>query len=77
MPEEENYKYFIIFLILRQLYRGILVVADENGGKGDNCVFLLEWGWNYTKDWEYADDVLSIPCQKREYRTPDPVFCTD
>lgn len=32
MPEEDNTKYFIISLILQQLYREILVVADENGG---------------------------------------------
>ncbi len=38
MPEEDNTKYFIISLILQQLYREILVVADENGGKlDDNC----------------------------------------
>ena len=35
MPEEDNTKYFIISLILQQLYREILVVADENGGKLD------------------------------------------
>ena len=29
MPEEDNTKYFIISLILQQLYREILVVADE------------------------------------------------
>ena len=28
MPEEDNTKYFIISLILQQLYREILVVAD-------------------------------------------------
>lgn len=38
MPEEDNTKYFIISLILQQLYREILVVADENGGKLDNRV---------------------------------------
>lgn len=38
MPEEDNTKYFIISLILQQLYREILMVADENGGKLDNRV---------------------------------------
>ena len=43
MPEEDNTKYFIISLILQQLYREILVVADENGGKLDNrVVFSVE-----------------------------------
>lgn len=41
MPEEDNTKYFIISLILQQLYREILVVADENGGSLDNRVVFF------------------------------------
>lgn len=41
MPEEDNTKYFIISLILQQLYREILTVADENGGKLDNRVVFF------------------------------------
>lgn len=41
MPEEDNKKYFIISLILQQLYREILVVADENGGALDNRVVFF------------------------------------
>lgn len=41
MPEEDNTKYFIISLILQQLYREILVVADENDGKLDNRVVFF------------------------------------
>lgn len=41
MPEEDNTKYFIISLILQQLYREILAVADENGGKLDNRVMFF------------------------------------
>lgn len=41
MPEEDNTKYFIISLILQQLYREILVVADENDGKLDNRVIFF------------------------------------
>ncbi len=33
MPEEDNTKYFLISLILQQLYREILTMADERGGK--------------------------------------------
>ena len=33
MPEEDNTKYFLISLILQQLYREILTVADERSGK--------------------------------------------
>lgn len=49
MLEEDNTKYFIISLILQQLYREILVVADENGGKLDNRVVF------------YWDEVGTIP----------------
>lgn len=49
MPEEDNTKYFIISLILQQLYREILVVADENGGKLDNRIIF------------YWDEVGTIP----------------
>ena len=49
MPEEDNTKYFIISLILQQLYREILVVADEHGGKLDNRVVF------------YWDEVGTIP----------------
>lgn len=41
MPEEDNTKYFIISLIIQQLYREILMVADENGGKLDNRVIFF------------------------------------
>lgn len=49
MPKEDNTKYFIISLVLQQLYRGILVVADENGWKLDNSVVL------------YWDELGTIP----------------
>lgn len=49
MPEEDNTKYFIISLILQQLYREILMVADENSGKLDNRVVF------------YWDEVGTIP----------------
>ena len=38
MPEEDNSKYFIVSLLIQQLYREILAVADENGGKLKNRV---------------------------------------
>ena len=49
MPEEDNTKYFIISLILQQLYRECLVVADENGGKLENRIVF------------YWDEVGTIP----------------
>lgn len=38
MPEEDTSKYFMVSLLIQQLYREILVVADDNGGKLENRV---------------------------------------
>lgn len=41
MPEENPNTFFMVSLIIQQLYREILAVADENGGKLKNrCVFF-------------------------------------
>ena len=43
MPEENPNTFFMISLIIQQLYREILAVADENGGKLENrCVFFCD-----------------------------------
>ncbi len=43
MPEENPNTFFMISLIIQQLYREILAVADEMGGKLKNrCVFLCD-----------------------------------
>lgn len=46
MPEEDNSKYFLVSLIVQQLYREMLSVADEFEGKLPNRVimFLDEFG---------------------------------
>lgn len=46
MPEEDDSKYFLISLIVQQLYREMLSIADEMGGKLQNRVifFLDEFG---------------------------------
>jgi type IV secretion system protein VirD4 len=46
MPEEDNSKYFLVSLIIQQLYREMLSVADECGGKLPNRVimYLDEFG---------------------------------
>lgn len=46
MPEEDDSKYFLISLIIQQLYREMLSIADEMGGKLPNRVmfFLDEFG---------------------------------
>ncbi len=38
MPEEDPGKFFMVSLVIQQLYREILAVADENGGKLNNRV---------------------------------------
>ena len=38
LPEEDQTKYFMVSLILQNLYREILTVADENGGRLKNRV---------------------------------------
>ena len=43
MPEEDPNKFFMVSLIIQQLYREILSVADENGGKLPNrAVFYCD-----------------------------------
>ena len=43
MPEESPHTFFMVSLIIQQLYREILSVADETGGKLKNrCVFLCD-----------------------------------
>ncbi|MCJ7855397.1 type IV secretory system conjugative DNA transfer family protein [Lachnospiraceae bacterium NSJ-143] len=41
MPEEDDSKYFLISLIIQQLYREMLSIADELGGKLPNRVMLF------------------------------------
>ena len=51
MPEEDPSKFFMVSLIIQQLYREILSVADENGGKLPNrAVFYAdEFGTRATR----------------------------
>jgi type IV secretion system protein VirD4 len=41
MPEEDSTKYFIISLIVQQLYREILSEADEHGGRLPNRIMMF------------------------------------
>lgn len=47
--EEENTKYFMVSLFLQQLYREMLTIADEHGGKLPNRVMV------------FADEIGTIP----------------
>ena len=43
MPEENPNTFFMISLVIQQLYREILAVADEMGGKLENrCIFFCD-----------------------------------
>lgn len=49
MPEEDPTAYFLVSLIIQQLYRELMTVADENGGKlPRRCIF-------------YADEFGTLP----------------
>ncbi len=41
LPEEDFSKYFMVSLLIQQLYREILVIADENGGTLKNRVMFF------------------------------------
>ena len=51
LPEEDTSKHFMVSLIVQQLYREILAVADENNGKLKNRVmmYLDEFGTSATR----------------------------
>lgn len=51
MPEEDPNKFFMVSLVIQQLYREILSVADENGGKLHNraIFFVDEFGTRATR----------------------------
>ena len=49
LPEEDLTKYFMVSLMIQQLYREILSVADDNGGKLSNRVVF------------YCDELGTIP----------------
>lgn len=40
LPEEDQSKYFMVSLLIQQLYREILAIADENGGSLKNRVMF-------------------------------------
>lgn len=42
LPEEDNTKYFMVSLFLQQIYREMLTIANEYGGKLPNRVMMFE-----------------------------------
>ena len=71
LPEEDNTKYFMVSLFLQQLYREMLTVADEYGGKLPKGNFILaktgcypmrtklplflKWGIRFEKPFEVEE----------------------
>ncbi len=49
LPEEDTTKHFLVSLILQQVYREMLTVADEKGGQLDKRVMI------------YADEIGTLP----------------
>ena len=49
LPEEDNTKYFMVSLFLQQIYREMLTIANEYGGKLPNRVMM------------FADEIGTIP----------------
>ena len=49
LPEEDATKHFLVSLILQQIYREMLTVADEKGGRLDKRVMI------------YADEIGTLP----------------
>ena len=49
LPEEDNTKYFMVSLFLQQIYREMLTIADEHGGRLPNRVMM------------FADEIGTIP----------------
>lgn len=65
MPEENPNTFFMVSLIIQQLYREILAVSDENGGKLKNrCVFFCDEFGNLPKI-ESAEMMFSASRSRR------------
>ena len=74
MPEENPATFFMISLIIQQLYREILAVADENAGSSKTaaCSFCDEFGT--LPKIESAEMMFGIPFQAFADRADHPVF---
>jgi len=65
MPEEDSSKYFMVSLIIQQLYREILAVADENGGKLKNRVVFYCGEFGTLPKIESAEMMFSASRSRR------------
>lgn len=65
LPEEDQSKYFMVSLLIQQLYREILVIADEHGGalelNGKSCIgmaYLMNRGEISPPSQQYYNTIL-------------------
>ena len=65
MPEEDPSKFFMVSLIIQQLYREILSVADENGGKLPNRAVFYCDEYGTLPKIESAEMMLSASRSRR------------
>ena len=55
-PEEDQSKNFMVSLIIQQLYRELLIIADEKGGRLDRRVmfYVDEFGTSQSSVTDFA-----------------------
>ncbi len=70
MPEEDTSKYFMVSLIIQQMYREILAVADEMGGKLKNRVMFYEDEFGTLPKIESAEMMFSASRSRRISMVP-------
>ena len=64
LPEEDQTKYFMVSLILQNLYREILTVADENGGGSEPGGLLRGRVGHLPAHSVAGTDVFRLPVQR-------------
>ncbi len=65
VPEEDNTKHFLVSLIVQQLYREMLTIADELGGKLANRVMFLMDEYGTIPKIESAEMMFSASRSRR------------
>ncbi len=65
MPEEDPNKFFMVSLVIQQLYREILSVADENGGKLHNRTIFFADEFGTLPKIESAEMMFSASRSRR------------
>ncbi len=76
LPEEDTSKYFMVSLLIQQLYREILVIADENGRKLKNRVMFYCDEFGTFPKIEGAESMFSAGRSKKNiHRGNNTILC--